>query len=103
MARSEESAAPSDGRLVGSDRVLALLIELARRPDGASLDDLAVAFDSAKSTVHRALGSLTRSGLATRAMMSRQLRRLRRRPHVARYAPIGSARRLPAGAFWSGR
>ena len=71
MARSEESAGPSDARLVGSDRVLALLIELARRPDGASLDDLAVALDSAKSTVHRALGSLTRSGLATRESLGR--------------------------------
>ena len=71
MATSEESAALSDGRLVGSDRVLALLIELARRPDGASLDDLAVALDSAKSTVHRALGSLTRSGLATRESLGR--------------------------------
>ena len=66
MARSKPSGGPPDGRLVGSDRVLALLVELARRPDGASLDDLAVALGSAKSTVHRALGSLTRSGLATR-------------------------------------
>jgi IclR family transcriptional regulator, acetate operon repressor len=71
MAKSEEGAGAADARLVGSDRVLALLIELARRPDGASLDDLAVALDSAKSTVHRALGSLTRSGLATRESLGR--------------------------------
>ncbi|PKQ17800.1 MAG: IclR family transcriptional regulator [Actinobacteria bacterium HGW-Actinobacteria-8] len=71
MVTSEDSAGSSDGRLVGSDRVLALLIELARRPDGASLDDLAVALNSAKSTVHRALGSLTRSGLATRESLGR--------------------------------
>lgn len=71
MTRSGESAGPADARLVGSDRVLALLIELARRPDGASLDDLSVALDSAKSTVHRALGSLTRSGLATRESLGR--------------------------------
>jgi len=71
MSRPEESARADDGRLVGSDRVLALLIELARRPEGASLDDLAVALDSAKSTVHRALGSLTRSGLATRESLGR--------------------------------
>lgn len=67
--RPDDSA--DDARLVGSDRVLALLIELARRPDGASLDDLAGAVDSAKSTVHRALGALTRSGLATRESLGR--------------------------------
>jgi DNA-binding IclR family transcriptional regulator len=53
-------------RLVGSDRVLALLIELANRPDGASLDELARAVASPKSTVHRALAALTRARLATR-------------------------------------
>ena len=71
MSESEEGAAADDPRLVGSDRVLALLVELAQRPDGASLDDLAVAVNSAKSTVHRALGSLTRSGLATRESLGR--------------------------------
>lgn len=68
---SDVAGDADDARLVGSDRVLALLIELARRPDGASLDDLAVAVDSAKSTVHRALGALTRSGLATRESLGR--------------------------------
>jgi IclR family acetate operon transcriptional repressor len=53
-------------RLVGSDRVLAVLIELARRPDGASLEELARAVASPKSTVHRALASLTRAGLAAK-------------------------------------
>ncbi|WP_291380371.1 IclR family transcriptional regulator [Demequina sp.] len=71
MVKPEDEPGAADARLVGSDRVLALLIELARRPDGASLDDLAVALDSAKSTVHRALGSLTRSGLATRESLGR--------------------------------
>ena len=71
MVSSGSDAGEADKRLVGSDRVLALLIELARRPDGASLDDLAVALNSAKSTVHRALGSLTRSGLATRESLGR--------------------------------
>lgn len=52
------------GRLVGSDRVLAVLIELARRPEGASLEELARAVASPKSTVHRALASLTRAGFA---------------------------------------
>ncbi|HEY8718193.1 IclR family transcriptional regulator [Pengzhenrongella sp.] len=50
--------------LVGSDRVLAILIELAQRPDGAGLEELGRAVASPKSTVHRALASLTRAGLA---------------------------------------
>lgn len=56
--------APDDEKLVGADRVLALLIELAQHPDGATLDDLAAAMGGSKSTIHRALGSLVRSGLA---------------------------------------
>ncbi len=48
-------------RLVGSDRVLAVLSELAQRPDGATLEELAIAVDSPKSTVHRALTSLRRA------------------------------------------
>jgi len=51
-------------RVVGADRVLAILIELAGHPDGATLDDLAAAMGGSKSTIHRALGSLVRSGLA---------------------------------------
>jgi IclR family transcriptional regulator, acetate operon repressor len=51
-------------RLVGSDRVLAVLKELATHPEGVTLDDLARAVDSPKSTVHRALGALRRSGFA---------------------------------------
>jgi DNA-binding IclR family transcriptional regulator len=58
--------AGGENPLVGSDRVLAVLVQLARRPDGASLDELARAVSSPKSTVHRALGSLVRSGLAAR-------------------------------------
>ena len=56
---------PSE-RVVGSDRVLALLVELANWPGGASLDELARALASPKSTVHRALAALTRARLATR-------------------------------------
>jgi IclR family transcriptional regulator, acetate operon repressor len=51
-------------RLVGADRVLAVLKELARHPEGAGLDELTRAMGSPKSTVHRALGALCRSGLA---------------------------------------
>lgn len=51
-------------RLVGTDRVLALLTLLATHPTGASLDELAHQTGEAKPTVHRALGSLARAGLA---------------------------------------
>ncbi|WP_457967277.1 IclR family transcriptional regulator [Arthrobacter sp. D1-29] len=58
-------ADPSQGeRLVGSDRVLAVLVELAKRPEGATLEELAGALDSPKSTVHRALASLRKASLA---------------------------------------
>jgi IclR family transcriptional regulator, acetate operon repressor len=49
---------------VGSDRVLAVLTELARRPGGVGLDELARSLGSPKPTVHRALGSLRRAGFA---------------------------------------
>ena len=51
-------------RLVGSDRVLAVLTELALHADGVGLDDLARAVHSPKPTVHRALSSLRRAGYA---------------------------------------
>lgn len=53
-----------ESRLVGSDRVLAVLRELARHADGAGLEELTRAIGSPKPTVHRALGSLRRAGLA---------------------------------------
>ncbi|MFC7530857.1 IclR family transcriptional regulator [Actinoplanes sp. GCM10030250] len=55
-----------EDRLVGSDRVLAVLAELARHPDGIGLDEMARAVASAKPTVHRALASLRRAGFAGR-------------------------------------
>ena len=51
-------------RVVGANRVLAVLVELARLPAGASLDDLSRRVDSPKPTVHRALASLRAAGLA---------------------------------------
>jgi IclR family transcriptional regulator, acetate operon repressor len=51
-------------RLVGADRVLAVLAELARHPVGIALEEMARAVDSPKPTVHRALASLRRAGLA---------------------------------------
>lgn len=53
-----------ESRLVGSDRVLAVLKELARHPDGVALEELTRAIGSPKPTVHRALGALRRAGLA---------------------------------------
>ncbi|MEO8907686.1 MAG: IclR family transcriptional regulator [Microbacteriaceae bacterium] len=59
-------AKPTVGqRLVGSDRVLAVLTELARHPDGIGLDDLARRVTSPKPTVHRALVSLRKAGFAS--------------------------------------
>jgi DNA-binding IclR family transcriptional regulator len=55
---------PSESRLVGSDRVLAVLKELARYPDGVGLEELTRVIGSPKPTVHRALGALRRAGLA---------------------------------------
>ncbi|MEV4168122.1 IclR family transcriptional regulator [Nonomuraea sp. NPDC049709] len=51
-------------KLVGSDRVLAVLAELARHPDGIGLEEMARAVDSPKPTVHRALAALRRAGFA---------------------------------------
>jgi IclR family acetate operon transcriptional repressor len=59
-----ESKNRDAGRLVGSDRVLAVLVELGRHPDGATLDELASSLASPKSTVHRALASLRRASFA---------------------------------------
>jgi IclR family acetate operon transcriptional repressor len=53
-------------RLVGADRVLGILAELARYPDGISLEDMTRAAASSKPTVHRALACLRRSGFAVR-------------------------------------
>ncbi|WP_327582920.1 IclR family transcriptional regulator [Nonomuraea sp. NBC_00507] len=51
-------------KLVGSDRVLAVLAELARHPDGIGLEEMARAVASPKPTVHRALAALRRAGFA---------------------------------------
>lgn len=58
------SESPRSDRIVGADRVLAVLTELSLHPNGISLDDMAKAIDSPKPTVHRALASLRRAGLA---------------------------------------
>jgi DNA-binding IclR family transcriptional regulator len=53
-------------RVVGADRVLAVLTELARHPGGVSLEDLARRLGSPKPTVHRALTSLARARFAAK-------------------------------------
>jgi IclR family acetate operon transcriptional repressor len=63
--RSRDDAEhPADEKLVGSDRVLAVLIELAAHPEGIGLDEMTQAVTSPKPTVHRALASLRKAGLA---------------------------------------
>src|ERR1700712_2911091 len=59
-----ETSEPDADRLVGADRVLAILAELARYPDGIGLDEMARAVTSNKATVHRALASLRKAGFA---------------------------------------
>jgi DNA-binding IclR family transcriptional regulator len=49
---------------VGADRVLAVLKELAHYPDGVGLEEMTRVIASPKPTVHRALGTLRRAGLA---------------------------------------
>lgn len=67
-ARFVDMATDGDDRavssLVGSDRVLAVLREVALHPAGVGLDELARALDSPKPTIHRALTALRRAGFA---------------------------------------
>jgi IclR family acetate operon transcriptional repressor len=51
-------------KVVGADRVIAVLTELADHPLGVTLDELAGILNSSKPTVHRALATLRRAGLA---------------------------------------
>jgi DNA-binding IclR family transcriptional regulator len=50
----------------GTERALVTLKELARYPDGATLDTLARDVGAPKSSVHRALAALVKTGLAVR-------------------------------------
>lgn len=58
------SEQPEDDKLVGADRVLAVLIDLAGHPQGVTLDEMAQRLQSSKPTVHRALSALRRAHLA---------------------------------------
>jgi IclR family acetate operon transcriptional repressor len=51
----------------GASRVLAVLMELAQHPNGASLSELADRLAQPRSSVHRALGTLVKSGLVAKA------------------------------------
>ena len=85
-------------RLVGSDRVLAVLSELAAHPSGIGLDDLSRRLASSKPTVHRALSSLRKAGFAVQAsrgvyQLGDEFLRLAfrfqdQRPDTARVAPL---------------
>jgi IclR family transcriptional regulator, acetate operon repressor len=65
MDPTAAATATEQDRLVGADRVLAILAELARHPDGIGLDEMARIVASNKATVHRALAALRRAGFAT--------------------------------------
>lgn len=85
-------------RLVGADRVLAVLVELAGHPDGIGLEEFAQQMRSSKSTVHRALSALRRAGLAAQParghyMLGDEFLRLAftynaKRPESVRLAPV---------------
>ncbi len=89
---------PPDEKLVGADRVIAVLTELADHPLGVTLDELAGKLHSSKPTVHRALATLRRAGLAD--MIGRGVyilgdeylrlafRNLDGRPETARIQPL---------------
>ncbi|MGA4988660.1 IclR family transcriptional regulator [Nonomuraea bangladeshensis] len=64
MSRATPDDPTAETRLVGADRVLAVLAELARHPDGIGLEEMARAVASPKPTVHRALAALRRAGFA---------------------------------------
>ena len=64
MATRAKVGADPAVSLVGADRVLAVLKELARHPNGVALEVLARTLQSPKPSVHRALAALRRAGLA---------------------------------------
>jgi IclR family acetate operon transcriptional repressor len=59
---SSQAASPAPAK--GADRVLTVFKSLAQFPRGASLEQIATAVGSPKSSTHRALSTLRRAGLA---------------------------------------
>ncbi|WP_243076325.1 IclR family transcriptional regulator [Microbacterium sp. SS28] len=100
MSRSESlrDVVPPDEKLVGADRVIAVLTELADHPLGVTLDELAGKLQSSKPTVHRALATLRRAGLADMTgrgvyilgdeYLRLAFRNLDGRPETARIQPL---------------
>ncbi|GAA1973699.1 IclR family transcriptional regulator [Microbacterium pumilum] len=90
--------ASAEERLVGADRVIAVLTELADHPLGVTLDELAGILRSSKPTVHRALATLRRAGLAEMTgrgvyilgdeYLRLAFRNLDGRPETARIQPL---------------
>lgn len=78
--------------------MLAVLAELARHPTGITLDELATVLGSPKPTVHRALATLRRAGMASLAsrgiyvlgdeFVRLALRNLAGRPDTVRLQPL---------------
>lgn len=64
-------ASTAGEKLVGADRTLAVLAELATYSDGVSLEEITSAVGSPKPTVHRALSALRRAGFATQDGLGR--------------------------------
>lgn len=89
---------PAEEKLVGADRVIAVLTELAEHPLGVTLDELAGTLRSSKPTVHRALATLRRAGLADMTgrgvyvlgdeFLRLAFRNLDGRPETARLQPL---------------
>jgi DNA-binding IclR family transcriptional regulator len=87
-----------DERLVGADRVIGVLTALAEYPQGIGLDELASALGSPKSSVHRALSTLKRAGLAEQStrggyvlgdeFVRLAFRHVESRPETARIQPV---------------
>lgn len=61
---SSEPSQRAEAKLAGSDRVLAVLRSLGDYPRGVGLEQLARDLEMPKSSLHRALASLCRSGFA---------------------------------------
>lgn len=88
----------AEAKRVGADRVIAVLTELAAHPQGVTLDELAGILNSPKPTVHRALATLRRSGLAELVergvyvlgdeFLRLAFRNLEGRPETARVQPL---------------
>jgi DNA-binding IclR family transcriptional regulator len=96
--RPGDVGAASPERRVGADRVIAVLTELADHPLGVTLDELAGTLHSSKPTVHRALATLRRAGLADMTgrgvyvlgdeYLRLAFRNLDGRPETARIQPL---------------